>query len=74
MSGERIQRLGEAWGGLHSQRGSGAGNGRRSKSNIKHKKRLTSLSVNVQERSTRFLTCHHHLLPWESPPTALLNA
>jgi hypothetical protein len=52
MSGERIQRLGEAWGGLHSQHGSGAGNGRRSKSNVKHKKRLTSLSVNVQERST----------------------
>jgi hypothetical protein len=22
----------------------------------------------------RFLTCHRHLLPWESPPAALLDA
>jgi hypothetical protein len=52
MSGTRIQRLEEAWGGLHSQRGGGAGNGRRLKSNVKYRKRLTSLSVNLQERST----------------------
>jgi hypothetical protein len=52
MSGTCIQRLGEAWCGLHSQHGSGAGNGRHLKLNVKYRKRLTSLSVNVQERST----------------------
>jgi hypothetical protein len=29
---------------------------------------------NEKRRDHRFLTCHRHLLPWESPPATLLNA
>jgi hypothetical protein len=38
--------------GRHIQRSGGAGNGRRSKPNVKQKEILTSLSVSIQERST----------------------
>jgi hypothetical protein len=52
MSGACIQRLEEAWGGLHIQHGGGTDNGRRSNPNIKHKKILMKLSVGLQEWST----------------------
>jgi hypothetical protein len=52
MSSACIQWIEGSRGGSCTQQDGGAGNGRRSKSNVKHKKRLTSLSVNVQERST----------------------
>jgi hypothetical protein len=53
MSGAHIQHLEEVWGRLHIQHGGGTGNGRHSNLNIKHKKKLTSLSVkSVQEWST----------------------
>jgi hypothetical protein len=47
-----MQCLEVAWGWLHIQCGSGAGNGRHLKSNVKHKKKMTSVSVSVQEQST----------------------
>jgi hypothetical protein len=52
MSSTHIQCLEEAWGGLHTQHGGGTGNGRHSKLNVKHKKKLTRVLVSVQEWST----------------------
>jgi hypothetical protein len=52
ISSAHIQHLEETWGRLHIQHGGGTGNRRCSKLNVKHKKKLTSLSVSVQEWST----------------------
>jgi hypothetical protein len=47
-----IQRIEGSRGGSCTQRGGGVGNGICLNSNVKHEKKLTSLSVSVQEQST----------------------